>query len=40
MNKTVAEARDLVSTMSAKLGEIANVEKVYMSALHGDPGSG
>ncbi|RPJ22638.1 MAG: triose-phosphate isomerase [Chloroflexi bacterium] len=28
MNKTVAEARDLVSTMSAKLGEIANVEKV------------
>lgn len=28
MNKTVAEARDLVSTMSAKLGEIAIVEKV------------
>jgi triosephosphate isomerase len=28
MNKTVAEARDLVSTMSAKLGEIAAVEKV------------
>jgi triosephosphate isomerase (TIM) len=28
MNKTVAEARDLVSTMSAKLREIANVEKV------------
>ena len=28
MNKTVAEARDLVSTMSAKLGEISNVEKV------------
>jgi triosephosphate isomerase (TIM) len=28
MNKTVAEARDLVSMMSAKLGEIANVEKV------------
>jgi triosephosphate isomerase (TIM) len=28
MNKTVAEARDLVSTMSPKLREIANVEKV------------
>ena len=28
MNKTVAEARDLVSTMSARLGEIGNVEKV------------
>ena len=28
MNKTVAEARDLVSTMSPKLQEIANVEKV------------
>ena len=28
MNKTVAEARDLVNTMRAKLGEIANVEKV------------
>jgi triosephosphate isomerase (TIM) len=28
MNKTVAEARDLVSTMSAKLSEIAMVEKV------------
>lgn len=28
MNKTSAEARDLVSTMTAKLGEIANVEKV------------
>lgn len=28
MNKTVAEARDLMSTMSAKLNEIANVEKV------------
>src|SRR5687767_162505 len=28
MNKTVAEARDLVTTMSAKLGEIPNVEKV------------
>ncbi|HEX6035501.1 MAG TPA: triose-phosphate isomerase [Anaerolineales bacterium] len=28
MNKTVAEARDLVSVMSAKLREIANVEKV------------
>jgi triosephosphate isomerase (TIM) len=28
MNKTVAEARDLVSTMSAKLDEIAKVEKV------------
>jgi triosephosphate isomerase len=28
MNKTVAEARDLVSTMSARLREIANVEKV------------
>ena len=28
MNKTVAEARELVSTMSAKLREIANVEKV------------
>ena len=28
MNKTVAEARDLVSTMSAKLREIQNVEKV------------
>ena len=28
MNKTVAEARDLVSTMSAKLREIARVEKV------------
>jgi triosephosphate isomerase (TIM) len=28
MNKTVAEARELVTTMSAKLREIANVEKV------------
>ncbi|HUE98498.1 MAG TPA: triose-phosphate isomerase [Anaerolineales bacterium] len=28
MNKTVAEARELVSTMSPKLGEIANIEKV------------
>jgi len=28
MNKTVAEARDLASTMSAKLREILNVEKV------------
>jgi len=28
MNKTVAEARDLVSTMRSKLDEIANVEKV------------
>ena len=28
MNKTVAEARDLVSSMSAKLREIAGVEKV------------
>jgi triosephosphate isomerase len=28
MNKTVAEARELVSTMSAKLREISNVEKV------------
>jgi triosephosphate isomerase len=28
MNKTVAEARDLVSTIRAKLGEITNVEKV------------
>lgn len=28
MNKTVAEARDLVSLMSAKLREITNVEKV------------
>jgi len=28
MNKTVAEARDLVSKLSAPLGEIANVEKV------------
>ena len=28
MNKTVAEARDLVSTMRPKLGEIENVEKV------------
>ena len=28
MNKTVAEARDLVSTMRARLGEIPNVEKV------------
>ena len=28
MNKTVAEARDLVSKMSAQLREIANVEKV------------
>ncbi|HSL46650.1 MAG TPA: triose-phosphate isomerase [Anaerolineales bacterium] len=28
MNKTVAEARELVSVMSAKLGEIPNVEKV------------
>jgi triosephosphate isomerase len=28
MNKTVAEARELVSTISAKLREIANVEKV------------
>ena len=29
MNKTVAEARDLVSRMSAQLREIANVEKVF-----------
>ena len=29
MNKTVAEARDLVSKMSAPLREIANVEKVF-----------
>ena len=28
MNKTVAEARDLVSTMSAKLDAVADVEKV------------
>src|SRR5215207_8516026 len=28
MNKTAAEARELVSIMSAKLGEIANVETV------------
>jgi triosephosphate isomerase len=28
MNKSVAEARDLVATMSAMLGEIAGVEKV------------
>src|SRR5512143_2254167 len=28
MNKTAAEARDLVNAMSARLGEIANVEKV------------
>jgi len=28
MNKTVAEARDLVSRMSAQLREVANVEKV------------
>ena len=28
MNKTAAEARELVSTMSAKLGEISQVEKV------------
>jgi triosephosphate isomerase len=28
MNKTVAEARDLVSAMRARLGEISNVEKV------------
>jgi triosephosphate isomerase len=28
MNKTVAEARDLVNTMSAPLRELANVEKV------------
>jgi triosephosphate isomerase (TIM) len=28
MNKTVAEARELVSVMSAKLNEISNVEKV------------
>jgi len=28
MNKTVAEGRELVSTMSTKLGEIPNVEKV------------
>jgi triosephosphate isomerase len=28
MNKTVAEARELVTAMSAKLGEIANVETV------------
>ncbi|MBN2117475.1 MAG: triose-phosphate isomerase [Anaerolineales bacterium] len=28
MNRTAAEARELVSTMSAKLREIANVEKV------------
>jgi len=32
MNKTAAEARDLVSTMTAKLGEIANVEKVLCPA--------
>ena len=29
MNKTVAEARELVSKMSAPLGEIAGVEKVF-----------
>jgi len=29
MNKPVAEARDLVSKMSAPLREIANVEKVF-----------
>jgi triosephosphate isomerase len=28
MNKTVAEARELVNVMSPRLGEIANVEKV------------
>jgi len=28
MNKTVAEARELVTAMSAKLGEIANIETV------------
>ena len=28
MNKTTAEARDLVSTLLAPLGEIKNVEKV------------
>ena len=28
MNKTVAEARDLVATMSAKLDAVADVEKV------------
>ena len=28
MNKTVAEARDLVSAMRGKLSEISNVEKV------------
>ena len=28
MNKTVADARDLVSTIGGKLGEIANIEKV------------
>ena len=37
MNKTVAEARDLVSTMSMPLGEIAGVEKVlcppYMALM-------
>ena len=40
MNKTVAEARDLVSTMSPKLREIANVEKVVVPSLHCDPCSG
>jgi triosephosphate isomerase len=37
MNKTVAEARDLVNTMNAPLGEIAGVEKVlcppYMALM-------
>ena len=37
MNKTVAEARELVSTMSAKLQEIANVEKVLCPPLYCHP---
>lgn len=37
MNKTVAEARELVSTMRSKLGEIANVEKVLCPPFLGIP---
>ena len=37
MNKTVAEARDLVSTMRPKLGEIAGVEKVLCPPFPGIP---
>jgi triosephosphate isomerase (TIM) len=37
MNKTVAEARELVSIMSSKLGEIASVEKVLCPPFLGIP---